>query len=344
MTRRLGFRTRGGPAQGWGNIYRLASFARYCVDAGEVHAVFFAEGPDEVARYLEAQGFEVHMLPEGLTPEREDVLLGEHVGCDLFFAELLEITPERQAVLRRHAEHLVVFDDLCDHTYEADLVVSGQDLPSHANRALSSPRTRFLVGYEYFLCRPEFAPYAALPRTHSERQERVLVTLGGGDYAVGYLKAALALAELADPQLQATFVLGPADHGDLPQRLAAILPEAEILGGVGDLHQRLWDCDLVIGSAGYTKLEAALTQTPCLMMSVQWHQLPLAQVFAERTGTPDLGYMSYVEPTALTAAVRAMAPAAVRAEHARRAREIVDGRGFQRVYEAVFGPLPVGAL
>ena len=145
MTRRLGFRTRGGPTQGWGNVYRLASFARYCEGLGDAHAVFFAEGPDEVAGYLAAQGFEVHMLPEGVSPAREDELLGGHPRCDVFFAELLEITPARQAVLRRHAERLVVFDDLCDHTYEADLVVSGQALPSHANCALSHPRHPFGV-------------------------------------------------------------------------------------------------------------------------------------------------------------------------------------------------------
>lgn len=331
---RLGFRTRGGPTQGWGNIFRLASFALYCQGKGDVQSVFFAEGPPEVASYLEAQGFEVVMLTEDITPAEEDEILAQHEPVEIFFAEMLDITSERQTVLRKHAERLVVFDDLCDHIYNAHLVVSGQDLPSHANRTLSHPMTEFLVGYDYFLCRPEFVPFAKRARQHSERVDHVLVTLGGGAYGVGYLKAALALAQL---NLRATFILGFADHGDLAERILTILPHAEILRGVNDMEQLLWDCDLVIGSAGYTKLEAALTQTPCLMMSVQWHQIPLAEAYAKRTGTPDLGYMSYVEPEKLATELKAMESVTVREEHVRRAALAVDGKGFERVHLTIFG-------
>ncbi len=333
MTTRLTFRTRGGPTQGWGNVFRLASFARYCREAGDARITFFAEGPREVCSYLEGQGFEVEMLPEDVEPEEEHARLSAHEPSDVVFAEMLDITPERQAVLRQHGDRLVVFDDLCDHVYDADLVVCGQDLPSHANTDLSHSRTRFLVGYEYFLCRPEFLPFADRPRRHSPNLERVLVTLGGGSYDVGYLKTAHALART---NLEATFVLGHADHGDLAERLRAILPGATVLGGVSDIEQRLWDCDLVIGSAGYTKLEAALTRTPCLMMSVQWHQIPLAQVFHARADTVDLGYMAYVEVDAIAGALSTMESADVRADHARRARRVVDGRGFERVHRAVF--------
>lgn len=333
MNTRLGFRTRGGPTQGWGNIFRLASFAHYCKEASAVDAVFFAEGPPEVEAYLREQGFEVHMLPENLGAAEEAQLFAAHDRFEVIFVEMLDITPARQRVLRDNADRLVVFDDLCDHAYDADIVVAGQDLPSHANRAISTPGTDFLVGYEYFLCRPEFIPYVSREREHRASVDHVLVTLGGGGYAVGYLKAALALAQL---DVRVTFILGYADHGDLANRLLQLIPHARVLAGVDDMPERMWDCDLVIGNAGYTKLEAAMTQTPCLMMSVQWHQIPLAQTFSKRSGTPDLGYMSYVEPEALADQLRAMASQAVREERAARAAEVVDGRGFERVYEAVF--------
>jgi spore coat polysaccharide biosynthesis predicted glycosyltransferase SpsG len=341
MTARLAFRTRGGPTQGWGNVFRLASFASYCRKAGDVRVTFLAEGPPEVARFLEQRGFEVVALADGLSLEEEHAALAARGPFEVVIVEMLDITPARQALLRRHGARLVVFDDLCDHVYDADLVVCGQDLPAHANRALSAQGTRFLVGSEYFLCRPEFRAYGDRVREHAPRLDRVLVTLGGGGYGIGYLKAALALAELE--VAQTTFVLGYGDHGDLAHQLRDILPTATVLGGVSDLERLLWACDLVIGGAGYTKLEAALTQTPCLMMSVQWHQIPLAQEFHRRTGTPDLGYMSYVEPAALVEALDAMGPAQVRAEHARRARRVVDGLGFERVWRAVFEDQTAGA-
>ena len=55
---KLCFRTRGGPIQGWGNIYRLASFATYCRTHLAAELVFLVEGPPEVNRFLQERGFE----------------------------------------------------------------------------------------------------------------------------------------------------------------------------------------------------------------------------------------------------------------------------------------------
>ena len=187
----------------------------------------------------------------------------------------------------------------------------------------------------YFLCRPEFLPYADRERQHAEGLGSLLVTLGGGRYDVGYLKAAMAIASLGE-ELEATFVLGHDPQPELREGIRGLLPGARILGGVSDLEQRMWQSDLVIASAGYTKLEAAITQTPAILMSAQWHQIPLAREFAARTGTTDLGYMSYVAPQRLTDAIRELAPREAREERARCARGVLDGRGFERVYEAAF--------
>ncbi|HED66655.1 MAG TPA: hypothetical protein ENJ09_13995, partial [Planctomycetes bacterium] len=191
---RIHFRTRGGPTQGWGNVYRLASFAEQCRQRGHGQPLFFAEGPETVASFLRNRGFDVVHLPDGIGIEEERRVLADHSHAEATFLEMLEATPELQRLHRESTNLLVVFDDLCDQVYEADLVVCGQGLPSHANQALSAEGTEFLVGYDYFLMRPEFLEKRDAARTIRPRLERVLVTLGGGRYDVGYLKAAHGLA------------------------------------------------------------------------------------------------------------------------------------------------------
>ena len=338
--KRILCRTRGGRTQGWGNVFRLASFAEFCRARGRAEFTFFAEGPDEVVRFLEGRGFPVVHLGEGVTLEEERAALAAHDRVDLVMVEMLDVTPGRQRLLREHTDRLVVFDDLCDHVYDADLVVCGQALPSHANQQLSAAGTKFLVGYDYFLMRPEFRAYREREREYGAGLERVLVTLGGGRYDVGYRKAALALAELElerGRSVAATFVLGYDDRAELRAAIRAVLPRAEILGGVSDLDRLLWEHDVVIAGAGYTKLEAAITRTPQVVMSVQWHQIPLASTFATCTGVPDVGYMAYVQPSRLAAELRALESREARVERARGARDVVDGRGFERVYAAAFG-------
>ncbi len=336
--RRIHYRTRGGPTQGWGNVFRLASFAAWCRERDGSHPTFFVEGPDEVVRFLEESDFEVVHLGDEVPLKEEARVLASHPSADVTIVEMLEITPARQHLLRQHTRQLVVFDDLCDHIYDADLVVCGQELPSHANCELSAPGTRFLEGYDCFLSRPEFTALADRQRVHRRQLDRVLVTLGGGRYDVAYLKTAHALAlagKRRDRSYEATFVLGYDDRPDLRATIEGILPDAQVLGGVDDLPALMRSHDLVVGSGGYTKLEAALTRTPQLMMSVQWHQIPLAGSFSMRTGVRDLGYMSYVGVCAFASALLDLEDARERTGSAERARAVVDGRGFERVYDAI---------
>ncbi len=341
--RRILYRTRGGPTQGWGNIVRLTSFADWCRERGHQDVLFAVEGPDDVAAYVEEQGFEVLHLGDDVSLESERAALEAHGPFDLVFVEMLDVTPARQRMLRAVGGKLVVFDDLCDHVYDADLVVCGQGLPSHANQHLSADDARFLVGYDYFLSRPEFLSYVARERTHRDELQSVLVTLGGGRYDVGYRKAALAIAEASRQcgrELDATFVLGPAEADDAREELVAaieaVLPQAKVLGGVANLDQLLWQHDVALTGGGYTKLEAAITQTPQVVQSVQWHQIPLASTFAAVSGVADVGYMSYVQPAWLATQILALAPVAEREEQAESARSVVDGLGFERVYAAAF--------
>lgn len=330
---RLLFRTRGGPTQGWGNVVRLASFAAWCRDQGHGDPLFVAEGPAEVGEYLQQRGFQTHLLDDGASLGTEQALLEGLGPVDLCVVEMLDVGLERQRLLRRHAGGLVVFDDLCDQVFDADLVVCGQSLPNHSNRLLGSSSTRYLVGPDYFLCRPEFLAQAAQPRVHRPAVGEILVTMGGGDYATGYLKAAMGIAAL-ESQPHATFVLGPGGLR-IDGQLKEILPGATVVGGVDDLPRRLWDCDVVIAGAGYTKLEAALLGTPLLLISAQWHQIPLAQCFAASCGAADLGYRSYVTPEAVTRALGNLASVEAREQLAARLQDTVDGRGFERVYSAM---------
>ncbi len=337
MATRAWFRTRGGPTHGWGNVFRLAAVAEACRARGLVDLRFLVEGPPEVHVWLRRRGFTVTELVEEVSVDAESEVLSALGRADLIIMEMLEVTWSRQAMLREHCNRLVVFDDLCDHTYCADLVVVGQGLPNTANQDLSAPHTRFLSGWDYFLNRPEFEVYRDRLRVHRPEVSRILVTLGGGRYDVGYLKAAHALRRLGS-SVTPTFVLGYANHGRLADAIGDLVPWAEVLAGVDDMPARLWETDLAIVSAGYSKIEAAFTGTPALMVSAQWHQIPLAETFSQASGMPDLGYMSYVSVDALEAALRRLLPEGARRAAAQRARGVVDGHGVDRVLQEVLEP------
>lgn len=332
MKKRILFRTRGGPTQGWGNVFRLAAFADLCKERINVSIRFLAEGPAEVADFIKSRGYSVERLPDEVSLQDEEAALETLGRFDIAIMEMLECDRHRQRLLNSYANRVVVFDDLLDHTYECDLVVCGQDLPQYGNISISSPSTQFLTGYEYFMLSPTFMRYIGKKRTLNEKVKTALVTFGGGRYDVAYLKAAHALSRF--PDIQTTFILGPAAT-ELGNELLAILPESTILGRVDNIDELLFSSDIALISAGYLKLEAAITKSPAIMIATQWHQIPLAEQFSAKAGMPSAGYMGFTTPHELADHIQQLLPLSARQKNTDSALQVVDGRGAERVFTAL---------
>jgi UDP-2,4-diacetamido-2,4,6-trideoxy-beta-L-altropyranose hydrolase len=330
------FRTRGGPNHGWGNVHRLADFADRCRDFGHDTIRFFAEGPDAIGGYLEARGFTTIAMAENISLEEEDKILSSHPRAGVLISEMLDCTLTLQSLLRNYTEKLVIFDDLLDHRYDADLVVCAQALPAFGNIEVSTLRTNFLTGYEYFMFSSAYDSYGKRKRSYSDTIESMLVAFGGGRYDAAYIKTARAIAGMST-SMETTFVLGFAVDDDLKNELAKILPQANFLGGTDNMADLLANTDLAILSAGYLKLEAAITGTPAVLVATQWHQIPLAEEFVKHTSAPYVGYMGIVSSDDISHAITNLAAPNARQEIAQRAANIVDTQGFERVYSAIFG-------
>ena len=329
------FRTRGGPTQGWGNIFRLSTFASYCRERGCPDITFFVEGPQEVHDYLGTQRLRVVPIPEDIGLSDESEIFAKAPCADVLIIEMLDCNYQRQSHLRKFTDKLVVFDDLLDHGYCADLVVCGQPLPSYGNRCISDSRTEFLLGLDYFLSRPEFLHRYETHRLYKRVPETLLVTLGGGRYNVAHLKIAHALAEYRMP-CHPTFILGYAQQDVLKNELQTLLPQAKIIGGTNHMEEMLWETDLAIVSGGYSKCEAAMTGTPAIMIAVQWHQIPLAEEFFNISGMPYLGYMSFMTPSEIHRQIEKLTPQKERQALGHQLHSVIDGNGFDRVFAAIF--------
>jgi spore coat polysaccharide biosynthesis predicted glycosyltransferase SpsG len=329
------FRTRGGPSYGWGNIYRLAAFAQICEEQKHAKVRFIAEGEQVLIDLLESRGFETVKLAPDINLTDEEKILSDLSRPDITVVEMLDYTFGKQMMLRNYTDKLVVFDDLLDHRYCADLVISGQELPHCGNRDISSPDTKFLMGYRYFPFHNAFKKYDPQQRDHPENIQRILVAFGGGHYEVAYLKAALALKDL-ELEAKVTFVLGPDAPIDLGKELSVILPNSKLVAGVENMAEELQNADLAIVSAGYLKLEAAVSGTPAIMVPTQWHQIPLAERFMARTGMPSAAYMSFLEIDSLRDMIKNLQPKSARVEQTKRCTKVIDTEGTDRILDAIF--------
>ncbi len=162
----------------------------------------------------------------------------------------------------------------------------------------------------------------ATPRT-------VLVCFGGSD-PEGVTER---LADALDgaPAWRASAVVG-SDH-----RAVGPLP-IEVVRDPPDLAERLASCDLALIGGGTMKFEVACLGRPAILLAVADDQLAVGPAFAATGAALWLGDGRTTDPHSVRAFVDELVTDDVRLRAiATRARSVVDGRGADRIADAILG-------
>lgn len=212
---------------------------------------------------------------------------------------------------RGAARKVVAVDDL-DRDLVVDLLIDPNPPPHHGGRA-----RHHLAGVDYALIAP--VEPGALP---AEAVRTVLVTAGAADTAGTGARVATALVDLL-PEAEVRLVVGQWGDGRVPPGVVPVRAPA-------GLEAELRRADVVVSAAGVTMLEACLLGRPVVAFVTADNQRRSA------AGAAAAGAVVYVPLEAVPPAVAVLATdAAARRALAVRAAVYVDGRGPDRVAEAV---------
>jgi UDP-2,4-diacetamido-2,4,6-trideoxy-beta-L-altropyranose hydrolase len=262
-------------------------------------------------------------LREGPIPE------GAIVVVDLpRIAEAIDLAP---------ADRLVVFDDGNVFGGEAAIVVQ-PSLPAWTGPGRGG---RVLAGYQY-------APLAHGYREIRDRIEaaspggpgdvnrpgRILLCFGGSDPDLVTERLAPSIAEISadGPTWSVVAVVG-AGHRELAE-----IPGIAIVRDPSDLPDQLAAADLVIVGAGMMKFEAACLRRPAILVGVADDQLSVGPPFASTGAALWLGDGRSLDAAVLRHAVgELIREPGRRSAMAVRAGEVVDGRGADRLTDAILG-------
>jgi spore coat polysaccharide biosynthesis predicted glycosyltransferase SpsG len=224
-----------------------------------------------------------------------------------------------------HGHRLVVFDDRELLTGTADVVVQ-PSLPTWSGRAAADV---VLAGYRYVPIDEGYVGLTGLDVRGTDRPT-VFVCFGGSDPddVTGRLAPAIA----ADPRWEAEVVVG-AGYRARQERLSF-----EPIRDPPDLVDRLARCDIAVTAAGTMKFEAACLGRPTLIVGAADDQLAVGPPFASTGAARWLGDGRDVDRAAVVAAIAELASDVDgRMSMAARARATVDGRGAERIAQAMIG-------
>jgi UDP-2,4-diacetamido-2,4,6-trideoxy-beta-L-altropyranose hydrolase len=323
----------GGPGIGMGHLMRCralaAAFAglgwRYLFGVTRETAPLLADGNAIIV----PPGVDgAHAVAEAGAANKVDCLVVDHYGLDATF----------ETAARGKASIVVVIDDLADRPHDCDLLVDpNPERVAEDYAGLTGGTTRFLLGPQYALLRPEFAERRpARARPPRRQAERLLITLGGADQHNISHRVLEALPRLEGAPLKTVLVVGPANPHRETLAAQASWPGLEIVVDPPDLAGLMIEADLAITGGSTSFWELACLGVPALIVVIADNQRAIARAAENAGATLVLGEHDHLDPRKLAAAITALSADPKRRHRMSEAgRNLVDGRGAVRVADAV---------
>jgi UDP-2,4-diacetamido-2,4,6-trideoxy-beta-L-altropyranose hydrolase len=332
-------RVDGGPRIGGGHVMRCLALAQAWSESGGRAAFCAAALAPSLRQRLDDEGFDcigVDSAAGGNADAEATIAAAESLGARVAVVDGYQFPGEFRERLRAAGLKTAAVDDNGEIGACVDELVINQN--RHASPALYPQRaahTRLLLGTEYALLRREFRNWQGPPRTFAAAARRLLVTLGAADPS----NATADVIACIDPTLAAgleivVVVGGSNPHADSLAARAAQRPHCRLLLDPGAAMASLMAAaDLAVCAGGSTMWEMACMGVPFIPIVIADNQRQAAAAMA-RDGYPALERAAVArELPAILAALAA--DAGRRAALSRCGRQLVDGRGAERVSAAL---------
>ena len=328
------FRIAGGPTVGFGHVRRSWTLAAYL--GAEGWAVRIVGTSPEATATLQSAGFTSDTESARQSLDTTLRALGGEPQPAVCVVDEPETPTEGLVTLRRLAP-VVCLDDLAERVFPVDVVVNGAAGAAEL-RYRGAPETRYLLGPSFVLLRSSFAP-APDRRAPAPVVRRVLLLTGGGN--VGSLVQEL-VALICDvlPLVHVDVVVGPFSRP--PVFNGTLGPRVTVHHVPDDMRGLMLRADLAISGGGQTLYELAATATPTIAIGLARDQVVnlrglSAAGAVQDAGAPDDPAFSQKLSEALA---RLAEDPAARAAMGAAGRRLVDGRGTERVAEALRALVP----
>ncbi len=331
-------RADGGPSIGGGHIMRCLALAQAWSETGGRAAFCAAILAPSLQQRLVDEGFgciAVEAEPGSAADAEATVAVAKSLGARVVVIDGYQFPVAFHQRLRDAGLKLAALDDNGEiGSYVDDLVINQNRHASPALYAQRAGHTRLLLGTEYALLRREFRSWQGLPRTFPALARHVLVTLGVAD-PLNVTADVIACADRALADTEIVVVVGGSNpHADGIATETAQLPHCRLVRDPGSEMARLMAAaDLAVCAGGSTMWEMACMGVPFIPIVIADNQRQAAAAMA-RNGFPAIERAAVLRE--LPAAVAVLAADAGRREAlSRRGRQLVDGRGAERVCAAL---------
>ena len=338
------FRVDAGPQIGLGHLQRCLSLAKALSSEGNA-SHFVIRGNKAAYDMITGSGFSVTEIPPNSTLEADLSFTLNCLGRDkaqVMLVDCRAVNCDYLWELRKAGYFVVSIDDLAEIIFPSHLIVNSnifsRDLPySTVNRD-----TRFLLGTDFVMLRPEF--WDVPPRVVGASVRNILVTMGGVD-RFNLMSKLLAVLDHLPDDFDVTVIVGPFFENlhEIEEASRQSKRLVKLIYAPQSVRDIMLEADLAIAGGGQTLYELACLGCPTVALQVapdqRQHLLALAEA-----GVINLGGCTNDSP--LTEVCRIvqliLADREARTVMCTTAQRLVDGKGAQRVAQTIVAEVQKG--
>ncbi len=325
-------------AMGTGHVMRCLALAQAWQDAGGRAVFAMRECTPAIRARLLAEACDVLSIsgaPGTADDARQTVALARHYRVGWIAVDGYQFGANYQNALKVEGARVLFIDDY-GHAkdYSADVVLNQNAGSAPRLYASREARTQLLLGSRYCLLRREFAVWRAWTRDVPAIGRHVLVTMGGSDPENVTARIVDALALVEAEKLEAIVVLGgSAPHFEALEQAGSDMSKfITIRRDVANIAELMAWADLAVSSSGTTCWELCLLGLPSLLVDVAENQTALARELDRRRAAIHMGAPRDFTKAQLASQLQTVLQShEIRGNLSARCRELVDGRGAERV-------------
>ena len=336
---RVLFRIDAGPCVGLGHLQRSLSLAG-ALRRRQIDSVFLVPALPAVREWVAATGCDVETAARAPANAVEDL---EQVNaacrardCHMVVVDSYHTDAAYLEQLGRRGLVVAMIDDHAAHPMPCRMVINAGAHAEQLRYEVPWPQTTLLLGPRYALLRQEFDGCA--PRRPSPEVREVLVMAGGGD-AGALLARLLETVDTVNGSFEVKAVVGPfvEVEGTLEALAARCRRRVQLVRQPREVRALMCQADAAVSAAGQTLYELACAGCPTVAIEMADNQRPQLRALAARGCVVDAGRAESpaTQEAVRLALQRLVDDAALRMRIAHAQQQCVDGRGAQRVADAL---------
>lgn len=353
---RVVFRTDSSSMIGSGHLMRCLTLARALVDK-EANVTFVCNDlPGHLAHFIEEAGIDLRLITPDRDPfisenraidyirpdvnwdydvRRTQEILADAEAVDWLVVDHYNLDERWEQIMRPHVGNIMVIDDLADRLHDCDLLLDQNYYEDFASRydQLVPDHCRRLLGPEFAVLRPEFLTSETRDRHRDGTIKRILIFMGGADPQNVTDTALEAIRMIHQPDIAVDVIVGAANPlADRIRTVCRLIPQCTYHHGVSNMAELMAAADLAVGAGGSTTWERCCLGLPTIFIATARNEIGIARA-AELAGVGSyLGIHYDVTPSIIANEIRRLLVSShVVKTWSERARELVDGRGAERV-------------